>query len=386
MKKLTLITSFLGILIFANAQTEKNEISESTDSVQFVPKNELQLTPKITKTVIDALYVMYGDKDEKYLSKHGFGIKHRSQLENLHLGKPIPVYYIENEELMLSSNWNVPVMSDEETLLTVLIADTHDGEYAFVTIGTPTMAERIPNYEHKDLIIGCLSGYPKKDMDFLIIRKENQNIFVRVYDETTGEYFKNEYNFSEYINLLKECKLRKIEALNRYYDKVANKSELNITPEITEMLNTVFSRFKRSSDLKCSQFGIKDKSQLDHVQLGKPIPKYVIDNEKLKFIGKWEVLVMSDDEPLFMVTVKLEEDGQYRWAGDGSAGMARSIYNYEYKDLIIGFLGVEAASGRDYLIIRKDNQDIFVKTYDWDTREVFKTKRSFSEIINLIKK
>jgi hypothetical protein len=29
-------------------------------------------------------------------------------------------------------------------------------------------------------------------MDYLIIRKENQDIFVEIYDKVTGEYFKNE--------------------------------------------------------------------------------------------------------------------------------------------------------------------------------------------------
>jgi len=69
-----------------------------------------------------------------------YGIKNKAQLENLHLGKPIPWYFIVNEELetvytynvsrisdeeplslRFTNTWNVPVMSDEEPLLFGLI-------------------------------------------------------------------------------------------------------------------------------------------------------------------------------------------------------------------------------------------------------------------------
>lgn len=164
------------------------------------------------------------------------------------------------------------------------------------------------------------------------------------------------------------------------------KNELKLTPQITKMLvDTVSSKFINKSDKQLSGFGITNRSQLTNFQFGKSIPMYRIENENLKFIDKWRVLVMSDDEPLFLADVKLEGDGQYIWAGSGGAMMAEGIHNYEHKDLIIGCLGVRSPSGMDYLIIRKENTDIFVQTYDYAAREFFKHEYSFSEIMNLIK-
>jgi hypothetical protein len=161
------------------------------------------------------------------------------------------------------------------------------------------------------------------------------------------------------------------------------KNELRMTPEITEMLVT---RIQNMSEIFYSKYSIKSRSQLMNLELGKPIPMYVIENENLKFINRWQVPVLSDGQPFRFEIVKLEDDGQYRWAGGGNAAMVEAINNYEHKDLVIGFLGVRSTSGRDYLIIRRENKDIFVKTYDWETREVFKTEYSLGDIINLLKK
>jgi hypothetical protein len=222
-------------------------------------------------------------------------------------------------------------------------------------------------------------------VDYLIIRKENQDIFVEVYDEVTdeylnGEYFKNEFSFSELNNHLKELNLRKKEAR---YNKVANKSELKMTPEITEMLDTaLFSHVKNWPDWMLSEYNIRARAQLEHLHLGKPIPEYMIINENLTFTGSWDILVMSDGEPLFMTTVKLENNGQYSFAGSG-AGIAKRIHNYEHKDLIIGHLW---SSKIQFLIIRREHKDIFVQVYDSATREYLKNEYSFSEVLNLLKK
>jgi len=160
------------------------------------------------------------------------------------------------------------------------------------------------------------------------------------------------------------------------------KNELKITPEIREMLDTsIFSRMKNWPDHLLSKYGIKDISQLNSLQLGKPVPLYVLDNGKLRFLNSWRMLVLSDGEPLHFVTVDLEEDGQYGWGGSGSAQGAPIFYNYEHKDLIIGFVEVYP---EHYFIIRKDNKDIFVKSYDYKTRKHFSGEYSLSDIINLI--
>ena len=155
-------------------------------------------------------------------------------------------------------------------------------------------------------------------------------------------------------------------------------------PEITKIVVNEASSFRNSSDKELSNWGIKDRAQLENVYPGKPIPVYMIDynNEKLIFTDTWEMLVMSNGVPLFNTRVKLEDDGQYRWVGSGSAGGA-IIHNYEHKDLIIGCIRV-ISPGFRYLIIRKDNKNIIVGMPNSTTRGYFK-EYSLSEVIKQIK-
>jgi len=171
------------------------------------------------------------------------------------------------------------------------------------------------------------------------------------------------------------------------------KNELVMTPEMTEMMiNAVSTRFNDiESDEMLVHFGVTNRSQLMSLQLGKPIPVYYLTvSDTLKFIDRWRMLVMSDNDPLIFVDVRLTDDEQYRQAGGGGAAqMAGHIYNYKYKGLIIGYLIARASTsinGIDYLYIQKDNKDIFVEVYDYSTQEWFKNEYSLSEIINLRKK
>ena len=377
MKKITLLIMILGIVTISNAQIEIKE---------------LKLTPEIEEMVITKI------KNWPIKDYSEYGIINSSQLMNLHLGKPVPNYWIVgkkierltiwnasqiSDEVPLSlrfmDTWTVPVMLDEEPLLFVVTASS---DFIGVFNGIKNTKEHFHTYELKDSIIGCIGV--ESSMEYLIIRKENQDIFVQVYDEVTGEYFKNEYSFSELISHLKALSLRKREAdrkyYERYYAQVADKSELILTPEITEMEIT---RIKNMPEMFYSSYGITDRSQLDHLHLGKPIPMYIIVNENLTFTGQWFVLLMSDGEPLRRLILKLDDDGQYRWVGSGSRG--RSIHNYEHKDLIIGILGTTSFHGVDYVMIRRDNQDIFVQWYNRDTREYLKNEYTLSEIMNMIK-
>jgi len=386
MKKLTLIIMILGVFIISNAQIEKKE---------------LKLTQEMEKMVLTEIKKL----PEGYYSHFDFGIKNKEQLEHLHTGKPIPSYMIVNDKLehirtvnvprisdwetlslRFENSWNVPVMSDEAPLLFVAIGFSDFGDDPQIDLlETANIIEHFHNYEYKDSIIGsvCVTLTSQR-MDHFIIRKDNQDIFVEIYDKTTGEYFKNEYNFSELINHIKELYLREKEARMRYYDKVANKSELELTPEITKMLiNKEYSIHIDAPDWSLSEWGIKDRAQLEHLHLGKPIPRYIILNENLTFSGNWQVPVMSNGEPISMTSVKLDDDNQYIWAGCSNK-LAGIIHNYEYKYLIIGCLGT-GFSRMDYLIIRRDNKDIFVKISDYATDEYLKNEYSFSEVLNLLK-
>ena len=394
MKKLTLLIMLLGMITISNAQIEKIE---------------LNLTPEMEEMVVTKIESTLKKRSDEALSN--YGIKNRSQLENLHIGKPIPMHMIVNEKLefvhafnvsqmsegeplslSFRNIWHVPVMSDETPFLFGVIDFSDVGKDPFIGDiyrGAKNTIEHFHNYEHKDSIIGCVLITPSGQLNYLIIRKENQDIFVQIYDEVTGEYFKNEYNFSELINHMKALDLRAREARMRYFEYVANKSELEMTPEITEMLiNKVYSGHINKSDESLFDWGIKDRAQLERLHLGKPIPVYAIniENDSLRFTGCWNVLVMSDGEPLHFTAIQLKDDGQYRWRGSSSATkLEETIHNYEYKDLIIGCLGIKNILGMDYLIIRKDNKDIFVQRYDDATGEYLKNEYSLSEVINLIK-
>ena len=374
-------------------------------NAQIDSKNELKLTPEIKEMVVTQIKQFLTEK-----SYSDFGIKNRAQLENLRLGKPIPNYCIEsyiNKQLVSVSvysashisegksfslrfmdTWNVPVMVDE-TLLFFAVFAFSDGE-PFLIQTVKSTTEYFQNYEPKDSIIGSVCLIPSSGgMDHLIIRKENQDVFVQIYGEKTGEYF-NVFSLSELINHLKEVGLSKqreqMEAQMRYYVQVANKSELKMTPEITKMVVSILdSVYKNVSDEMLPEYGIENRSKLENLHLGKPIPRYIIVNENLTFIGMWNVPVMSKGEPVLLARVELADDGEYIFVG-ASAYRAKLIHSYEHKDLIVGFLGTRSFNGMDYVIIRKENKDIFVGMSDYATRDIFKNEYSLSEIINLLKK
>jgi len=382
--------------LIANAQTNESFILSAED----VQKNELKITPELEKMVVKEINNM----PESYLSTI-YGIN-KKQLENLHLGKPIPWYKIVNEKLepvfapnvhrlaegktlslRFTNKWNVPVMSAGEPLVFVFVGIT-ESEYTFMGIrplapGTENPTKHIYNYEHKDWLIGAFEATPSGfGLDFLIIKKEDKDIFVEIYDEATGEYFKNEYGSGELITLLTDL-FAKIKAKqSRYYDFVADKSELILTPELTELLRMrVFDHIESWPDEHLLHFGITNRPKLENLHPGKPVPRYSIVNENLTFTGRWDVPVMADGEPFYTSTVKLEDNGQYSYAGGGTANY--EVLNYKDKDLLIGYLNIGRTG---YLIIRKDNKDIFVKFDIEATGEVLKTEYSLSELINLLKK
>jgi len=368
MKKLTLTLVILCALIIANAQIE-----------------EIKPPPGIEGMVVRKL-----NEPDKPAYTHG--PRNKPQVRNLHIGKPIPKYRITNKRLNpypsvivtpvfneeplsleFTKIWNVPVMYNGKPLLFNLPPPGLLGGGIDIIKGIENIMKHFFNYEHKDSIIG--SVMVTSSMDYFIIRKENKDIFVQIYDKITDEYFKNEYSFSELINHLTEAQMR-------YYAQVTNKSELKITPEITEMLLTpLFSRLKNCSDEDLSDIHGINRFQLENLHIGKPVPMYTIVNEKLTFTGCWAVPIMAEGEPFCFRHVKLDDDGQYRWIGNGFEHWA--IRNNEYKDLIIGILKI--GFERDYFIIRKDNQDIFVQIYDDATREYLKNAYSFSEVLNLLK-
>ena len=370
-------------------------------NAQIDSKNELKLTPEIEEMLVAEIKNL----PELYSA---MGIKNNlPKLENLQLGKPIPQYRIESKKLNrpvstfyvsrisdgdslsleFTNSWNMPVLCDGTPLLFSVSFFPPWKPELTVDVVEGRM-EQFFNYEHKDSIMGSIAvTHSMPGMDHLIIRKENQDIFVEIYDEATGEYFKNEYRLGELLNHIKALAQREKEAQMRYYAQIADKSELTLTPELTEMIvNDAYSSHIDDSDWSLSSYGIKERAQLEHLHLGKPIPKYRIVDENLTFEGRWEVPVMSNGEPLFFTMLKLDKDGQYKLIGDGGGNTAKIIHNYEYNNLIVGRLWISSSSDMDYLIIRKDNQDIFVQVYNRATDEYLKNEYSFSELLNLLKK
>jgi len=372
MKKLTLILTLLSVWAITNAQTDENFIL-STDDVQ---KNELIMSPEITEMVVTKL------KNHPDICFREYDKKYWSQLDNLQLGKPFPEYMIDNDTLKLSG-WLLPFLFNGEPLFLARGTRTNRGDYVFLGLVERDRAERILNYEFKDFIVGFLEQRDFK-MSYLIIRKENKEIFVQEYDKATGEYFKNEYSFSEIINLINDITQKRMQRLigNISIDSLP-KNQLEMTPEITEMvINTVYSQFINDSERGLSNFGIQNRKQLEHLHLGKPVPVYMIDynNEKLYFTDTWEMPMMSDGKPLFNTSVKREDDGQYRLVGWGGAGGI--LHNYEHKELIIGGIRI-ISPGFRYLIIRKENKNIIVRVYNSATQEYFK-ECTLNEIIKEI--
>ena len=183
---------------YGTNQVNENDIFDT----HFPLKHELKMTPELTEKLATEIYWDFMDDPDWELSN--FGITNRAQLENLQLGKPIPSYRIDidNENLIFTHRWHLPVMSDGEPFYTANVEEI-GGQYLRTGGGVPGMAKISHNYEHKDLIIGYIElGISGKN--YYIIRRENKVVFLQVYDPATREYFKNEYSFSELINLLKK--------------------------------------------------------------------------------------------------------------------------------------------------------------------------------------
>jgi hypothetical protein len=374
-----LLSAFQLFLLFCSSALHAQSSVNQTLDTDTVPKVELIITSEVEEEIIDIIYWMHSNLSVR---SHP-NIKKWEQTGALELGKAIPDYQINNEKLTSTGSWHIPVFCDGEPLILVSGAVAYQyNKFVFNGSREAPLEDLIHNYEHKDLIVGLLKGHRLMKTDYLIIRKNGQDVFLEVYDEVTGLYFKNEYSFSEIINQRKKLELQEKEKRQNRFNSMQTpgKSELTITSEIEEMLVT---HRKNMSEKFYSTYGIKNRAQLDSLEVGKPIPYFTLHNDSIKFTGAWRVPLLSNGEPLFFEDIKIEDNGNYKWAGARSA-KDNPINNYKHKDLITGFLGV--GDGVSYLMIRKNSQDIFVKTYDWETRESLKTEYSLQEIINLNKK
>jgi len=179
--------------IYGTNQVNENDIFDTN----FPQKHELKMTSEITEMLVSVF------KYRSVQSLSDYGITNRAQLENLQFGKPIPEYRIDmdNENLVFIRTWHVPVMSDGEPFFTAMVSEWSKGEYRYM--GGGSGGKKRHNYEHEDLIIGLIR-HTSPGMSYYIIRKENKDIFVEIFNYTTREYFKNEYSFNEFINLLKK--------------------------------------------------------------------------------------------------------------------------------------------------------------------------------------
>ena len=188
--------------IYGTNQVDENDIFDT----HFPQKHELKITPEITKMLTTDIYWSFINDSDWNLSN--FGITNRVQLENLQLGKPISEYRIDidNKNLIFTGIWRVFVMSGGGPLFLAKVIESvseRDGQYSYIGGGGAKLARNIHNYEHKELIIGCIQG-SFSGLDYLIIRREHKDVFVQVYDPITRENFKNEYTLSEILNLLKK--------------------------------------------------------------------------------------------------------------------------------------------------------------------------------------
>ena len=376
-----LLSAFCLLLSAVNAQIEENKLI-------MPPKIEAMVVAKLNNEPVEKFY--------------RYGINNKEQLEKLQLGRPVREYVINSDrDTLIPQGWRVPIMYEGKALLLAKVSARE------VWFGPPSMGEGIHHYERKDLMgIVMAKGLP---WEYFYIRRENQDVFIQVFDPATRQYFKNEYSLNELIKLKNRVielrtantkegrqELDKIFGTNQvnendiYDTHFPQKHELKITPEITGKLATdIYWDFIDDSDWNLSNFGIINRAQLENLHFGKPIPVYRIDidNKNLIFIGTWHVPVMSDGELLF--TAKVSEsvseggDGQYSSTGASSGG--KILHNYEHKDLIIGYIH-HASPGMSYYIIRKEHKDIFVEAYNYATREYFKNEYSFGELINLLKK
>ena len=142
---------------------------------------------------------------------------------------------------------------------------------------------------------------------FLLLLANTTFVLGQTYDPQAAAAYANYWWNGR--NTQKDNKMQK-DAI--FSTDIVQKNELNLTPEITEMVvNHVSSRLMNRTDEELSNFGVKNRSQLMNLQLEQPIPMYMIDfdNENLKFIDIWRVPIMSNGEPILLTNVRLADDG-----------------------------------------------------------------------------
>jgi len=178
-------------LIGLGATTKAQNTFSDTNSVQ---KNELRVTPKMAKEMESNICMFLKNVPEEMLKN--FGVKNMSQLLNSQLGKPIPMYVLDNEELKFTGLWRMPILSENEFIALATIKLTDEEQYEVIDFGATKLAKIISNYEHKDMIIGILRIF-KQNTDYLYIQKENRDVFVKMFD-LKGK----EYSFDDIINII----------------------------------------------------------------------------------------------------------------------------------------------------------------------------------------
>jgi hypothetical protein len=184
MKKLTLITALLGILAIANAQIDENNSLDST----LVQKRDLIMPQRLTDMVVTKLE---NSSIEDFI---GSTIKNKEQLEKLQLGKPLREFILNHDkDTLIPQGWQVPILYEGKPVVIAFVSGRE------VKFGLPRTGENINRFDRDDMI-GILS-VNVLPTEFYIIRKENKDVFLQVFDLVTRKFFVNEYSFSEIINL-----------------------------------------------------------------------------------------------------------------------------------------------------------------------------------------
>ena len=176
--------ALIGFSVTVNAQS----VFLDTNVVQ---KNELRITQEITKIVKNTIYMFLENVPNEMLSN--YGIKNMPQLLNSQLGRPIPVYMLDNQNLKFSGFWRLPILSDDEFIAFATVKLTDSGQCEVVDFGAAPLAKVINDYKHKDLIIGILKVY-EQNTDYLYIQKENKDIFLKMSDLKGKEYSLSDIN------------------------------------------------------------------------------------------------------------------------------------------------------------------------------------------------
>lgn len=151
---------------------------------------------KINEVIDSSMELFLYDIPENLLIN--YGIKNKAEIKKATIGNPIAVYTIENDSLIFTNTWRIPLIIDNEYKALFTVFKNNDDEYKIVDFGAVLLAQEFLKFSKENDFSAMLRVY-KLRKDFFIC-ENNKGEFK--YKSIPSQDNK-EYTFNDLIEMLK---------------------------------------------------------------------------------------------------------------------------------------------------------------------------------------